>query len=112
MPTTQPALTVIGIGGGLEARDHVPQILHPSRELMDHPGPADDQHDPDPDELRDEGQGHLLDLANRLEDRHHEPDDQAHGQDGPGELEGHQHRPGEDVDHGRVVHGPTLPSRP
>src|SRR5467141_292733 len=73
MPTSHVASTVIGIG--LHARDHAPELLHVARELVDHPGPAEDEDESDPDQLRDERQGHLLDLGDGLQHRHHEPDD-------------------------------------
>src|ERR1700737_1155008 len=61
MPTSQVASTVIGIG--LHARDHVPELLHIGRELVDHPGAPEDEDEPDPDQLRDEHRGNLLVLG-------------------------------------------------
>jgi hypothetical protein len=65
---------------------------------------ADPQGDGDRDRFRNEGEGHLLDLGDRLEQRDAEPDHQRGDQDGRGKLSGHDERLQADVQDGVGVH--------
>src|SRR5262245_60122444 len=70
-----------GEGGGRVAE----QRLH-------HPRPHHDQDHEDRDHLRNERQGHLVDLGDGLEDRHEQADDEAHEEEWPGQHHHHQDR--------------------
>src|SRR5688572_20598814 len=81
-----------------QAGHHVEEVVGEPDELGQHPVAAEHEHQPDPDELGHEGQRDLLDLRHRLEQRHDQPDGQAHDEDRGAELGADDHRLHGDLD--------------
>ena len=76
---------------------------------VQHPVAADQERDPDPDELGHEGERELLDLGHRPHERDDEPDDQGRNEDRGAELERDQHGLERDVEDAAVGHGVQPP---
>src|SRR5207248_808364 len=72
--------------------------------LAQHPVPAHHQYHGHARQLGHERERHLLDLRDRLHDRHRQPDDQRHDQDGRGQFHRDEHRLQGDLDNGGVGH--------
>src|SRR3954471_19377908 len=87
-----------------DVRDAAPEVRRVGEQLVEHPWAEQQQHRRERDDLRDEGERLLLDLGDRLEDRHHEAHDEAGGEHRHGDLEGQRQRVGGEVDDDVLVH--------
>src|SRR5688572_4218722 len=88
-----------------QPRDHLVQPLGERDHLGEHPVAGEEQDQGDRRELRDEGQRHLLDLGDGLQQRDPEADREGHEQDRRAELRGDDDRLEGDLEDGGVRHG-------
>src|SRR5690625_1841259 len=94
-----------------ELRDELEERLGEVHQLADHPVAGHEQGDGHGDRLGHEGEGDLLDLRHRLEDRDRQADEERRHEDGRGELGRHRQALGGDVEHHGVVHERPLRCR-
>src|SRR3954447_18744136 len=104
----------IAASGPVEQRRQlVEQAVGEADQLGEHPVARHQQCDGDSDHLRHEGEGLLLDLGRRLEQRDQETDQQGGQQDGCGDLRGHEHGLGRDLGGGCIrARAKTTPHPP
>src|SRR3954451_21760551 len=97
--------SIAASGPRQQARQHVEQRLGEGHHLVEDPVAGDQQRDRHGDHLRNEGEGLLLDLGGRLEQRDQEPDQQRRQQDGGGDPRRHRHGLDGELGDVGVAHG-------
>src|SRR3954447_14208277 len=103
----------IAASGPVEQRRQlIEQALGEADQLGEHPVARDQQRDRDGDDLRDEGEGLLLDLGRRLEQRDEEADQQSGQQHGSGHLGSDHHGLCRDLGDVCIRHQPLPPYEP
>src|SRR3954470_11079087 len=103
----------IAASGPVEQRRQlIEQALGEADQLGEHPVARDQQRDRDGDDLRDEGEGLLLDLGRCLEQRDEEADQQSGQQHGGGHLGGDHHGLCRDLGDVCIRHQPLPPYDP
>src|SRR4051794_1132249 len=87
-----------------EGWDLAPEIAAPVDDRAEHPRAGDRDHRDQPEDLRDEGEGLLLDLGDGLQDRDDEADDEADEQHRQRHLHGDAHHLHDQADDGILGH--------
>src|SRR5690606_9942795 len=105
-PVAQPGSREISIGS--QSRDRCPQRPHPGHHLAQHPRSGQEEDEGCPDQLGDEGEGHLLHLGDRLQQRHGDPDAGGGNEERPRELGRDHEGVDEDVEDLGIRHA-TVP---